>query len=219
MCSPLPMARRNVQTNLKVHIDHIVNSGCTPSPRKAMGVQRQCRNKDVHPRTCCRSRVKAAQRDKTNLTKSFRQVLESLRDEFGNIQLVDPANTNNIVSQLCSSSEATMVSHAAKSAFDAIGESDDADDWKSAFRDTLAKASLGVSFESATRSASRDRGEQLLSDFGISEDLRYRLKIDARVSQDGFRDFFLRGSPYHSRVTAVRRVNATSRHHTRSSGR
>lgn len=42
----------------------------------------------------------------------------------------------------------------------------------------------------------RDEGEQFLSDFGISEDLKYSLRVDAKVEQDGFRPFMMRGSTY-----------------------
>lgn len=42
----------------------------------------------------------------------------------------------------------------------------------------------------------REVGEQFLSDFGIRSDLRYPLKINARVKQDGFRTFKLLGSRF-----------------------
>lgn len=45
-----------------------------------------------------------------------------------------------------------------------------------------------------TPSIVRDHGEQFLNDFGISENIQHSIKIDAKVIQDGWRPFFLRGT-------------------------
>lgn len=42
----------------------------------------------------------------------------------------------------------------------------------------------------------RDVGEEFLSDYGIETNLKYRLKLNARVTQDGFRPFKLLGSRF-----------------------
>ncbi len=128
--------KERMQTNLKVHIEHIVNSGCVPVIRLAK--LWACRN-NVDIKTFILElfvvRALIGSHDKSNLTKSFRRVLEAMKDEFGTLQLVDPANSNNIVSKLVTSSEEVVVVHAAEQALNAIGESDDVGNWQTVFRE------------------------------------------------------------------------------------
>lgn len=72
------------------------------------------------------------------------------------------------------------------------GKSDDSDDNKdepSEFNPEKHKAKVNTP-------ATRDLGEQFLSDFGISENLKYTVRIDAKVNQTGFRVFLLRESKF-----------------------
>lgn len=80
-------------------------------------------------------------------------------------------------------------------AVDAYAEKDEAksvEKWRKIFGEKFPESKSNIS--SAVNVAKRDIGEQFLSDFGIKENIRYNLKIDAQVKQDGFRPFFLRGS-------------------------
>ena len=83
--------KERMQTNLKVHIDHVVKSGCVPVIRLAK--LWACRN-GVDIKTFVMElfvvRALGDSRNKAQLTQSFLQVLESLRDAFGTVQLVDP---------------------------------------------------------------------------------------------------------------------------------
>ena len=127
--------KERMQTNLKVHIDHIVNSGCVPVIRLA---KLWARRNNIGIKTFVLElfvvRTLSSSHDKTNLAKSFRQVLEALKDEFGTLQLVDPANSNNVVSQLVSPSEQTMVAHAAQETLNKVNESNDIANWRTVFR-------------------------------------------------------------------------------------
>lgn len=126
--------KERMQTNLKVHIDHIANSGCVPVIRLAK--LWACRNK-IGIKTFILElfvvRALSNSHSKTNLTKSFRQVLQALKDDFGTLQLVDPANSNNVVSRLVNASEKEMVANAADVALKRIIESDDITDWEDVF--------------------------------------------------------------------------------------
>ena len=134
--------KERMQTNLKAHIDHVVDSGCVPVIRLVK--LWACRN-SVDIKTFVLElfavRALSGSHNKADLTKSFRQVLESLRDEFGRVQLVDPANTNNIVSQLVDSSAKALIAQAAKTALETVGESDEIADWQTVFRETGSKHS------------------------------------------------------------------------------
>ena len=128
--------KERMQTNLKVHIDHIVNSGCVPVIRIVK--LWACRN-DVPIKTFVLElfvvRTLSGSRDKGNLTESFRTVMEALKDDYGSTQLVDPANSNNIVSQMVDPAEEVMVAQAAEEASEKIGSSDDIASWKDVFRE------------------------------------------------------------------------------------
>src|SRR3989338_659471 len=128
--------KERMQTNLKVHINHIVNSGCVSVIRLA---KLWAYRNNIVIKTLILElfvvRALTGSRDKLNLMKSFRQVLEALRDEFDTLQLVDPANSNNILSQLVQPSEKIMVAQAAKETLDVIGESNELADWQVVFRE------------------------------------------------------------------------------------
>lgn len=135
--------KERMQTNLKVHIDHIVNSGCVPVIRLA---KLWALRNNISIKTFVLElfvvRTLSGSQSKSNLSKSFRQVLEALRDDFGRVQLVDPANTNNIVSQLIEPSTKAIVSSAASSALETVGVSDQLAGWQTVFRETRTEPDL-----------------------------------------------------------------------------
>jgi hypothetical protein len=135
--------KERMQTNLKVHIDHIVNSGCVPVIRLAkLWAQRNHLSIKTFVLELFVVRTLSGSQSKSNLTKSFRQLLEALRDDFGQVKLVDPANTNNIVSQLVDSSTKALVSLAAKSALEAAGDSDQLEGWQAVFREARSAPAI-----------------------------------------------------------------------------
>ncbi len=126
--------KERMKTNLKTHIDHIVNSGCVPVIRL---VKIWAHRNNVHIKTFILElfvvETLNGSRNKNNLQESFLKVMESFKDKFGNLQLVDPANTNNVVSRTVSESDKTMTASAAEAAFERIDGSDNVSDWKDIF--------------------------------------------------------------------------------------
>lgn len=126
--------KERMQTNLKVHIEHVVNSGCVPIIRLT---KLWARRNNVAIKTFILElfviRALSGSREKAQLAKSFRQVLQALKDDIGTLQLVDPANLNNVVSRLVNTSEKEMIANAADIALKRIIESDDITDWEGVF--------------------------------------------------------------------------------------
>lgn len=134
--------RERMQTNLKTHIDYIANSNCVPIIRLAKTwVSRNNITIKTFVLELFVVRVLSGSHAKSDLKKSFLTVLESFRDEFEKMQLVDPANSGNIVSQLIPGSEKTMVALAAKSALQTVSDSDDVNNWKTIFNEKKQAAS------------------------------------------------------------------------------
>lgn len=134
--------RERMQTNLKTHIDYIANSNCVPIIRLAKTwVSRNNITIKTFVLELFVVRVLSGSHAKSDLKKSFLTVLESFRDEFEKMQLVDPANSGNIVSQLIPGSEKKMVALAAKSALQTVSDSDDVNNWKTIFNEKKQAAS------------------------------------------------------------------------------
>ncbi len=129
--------RERMQTNLKTHIDHIVNSKCVPVIRL---VKIWAHRNNIHIKTFILElfvvEALSGSRNKNNLQESFLKVMETFKDKFDNLQLVDPANTNNIVSQTIDASEKMTVMSAAEDTFTSIDTSDDLSNWKAIFGET-----------------------------------------------------------------------------------
>ncbi len=129
--------KERMQTNLKTHIDHIANSGCVPVIRL---VKLWAYRNDIHIKTFILElfvvEALSGSRTKDNLESSFLKVMETLKDKFGNLQLIDPANTNNVVSRTISASEKLTVAQAGEDAFNQLDGSDDLSDWKAVFVET-----------------------------------------------------------------------------------
>lgn len=65
--------------------------------------------------------------------------------------------------------------------------------WQQIFGDKFGEKNESKSSKEITITK-WDQGEQFLSDFGISENIKYRIRINARIYQDGWRPFLLRGT-------------------------
>ncbi len=134
--------KERMQTNLKVHISHIKDSGCVPIIRL---VKLWAYRNNVNIKTFVLElfvvKVLSGYKDKGDLRKGFLKTLEEFKNNFSSTQLIDPANTNNIVSQLISDIEKGLIIDAAKKTFDNIFESEDISKWQDAFVDTTIQSS------------------------------------------------------------------------------
>jgi len=128
--------KERLQTNLKVHIDHIKNSDCVPIIRL---VKLWAFRNNINIKTFVLElfvvKTLSDYENKDDLRKSFIKILEEFKDRFTSTQLVDPANSNNIVSQLITDSDKTLVAESAKRTFDNLADSEDINKWKDAFKD------------------------------------------------------------------------------------
>lgn len=126
--------RERMQTNLKTHIDYIANSGCVDVIR--LMKLWACRNQ-VSIKTFILElfvvQTLEGYENKSNLRMSLLKVFNAMEDNFDTIQLVDPANTNNIVSHLMSASEKFLVADMASSALTGVEGSTDIAHWQTIF--------------------------------------------------------------------------------------
>lgn len=145
--------KERMQTNLKTHIDHIVNSGCVPVIRlaKLWAVRNNVKVKTFVLELFVIQALSGSQ-NKADLKASFLKVLEAFKDDFSKTQLVDPANSNNIVSRLIDDSEKALVEQVASTTLSAIDGSDDVTKWQGVFHDESdsSKSTIGGSSAAAT---------------------------------------------------------------------
>ena len=130
--------KERIQTNLNVHIGYIIkNSDCTDII-KLVKLWNHRNNLTIKTFILEIFVVRALKgfQGKTNLKSAFFKVIQSFRDEFGLVELQDPANpTGNIISKLISPSHRILVVQAAKETFAKIEKSDQVELWKKVFRD------------------------------------------------------------------------------------
>jgi hypothetical protein len=126
--------RERIQTNLKTHIDFITHSGCVDIIRL---IKLWAHRNDISLRTFVLELFVIESlngfRNKTNIKESFIEVLRAFKENFGKTQLTDPANTNNIVSQLIDSRTKTTVTQLAEASLRSIENSITLEDWEKIF--------------------------------------------------------------------------------------
>ncbi|HEV7449565.1 MAG TPA: nucleotidyltransferase [Candidatus Paceibacterota bacterium] len=149
--------KERMLTNLKTHIDHIVGSGCVPLIRltKLWAHRNRVEIKTFVLELFVIDALTGS-RNKGNLKEGFLEVLKAFRDDFATTQLIDPANTNNIVSQLMEPAEKSAIAQAADKTLDGIDGSDSLADWQAAFLETgtvTTKSSGGSGVASAAAGA------------------------------------------------------------------
>ncbi len=131
--------KERLQTNLKTHISHIKDSGCVPVIRL---VKVWAHRNNVKVKTFVLElfvvEVLNGSRSKNDLKVSFLKVLEEMKNRFASIELVDPANTGNVVSRLMPASEKTAVAQAARKAFDALNSQDTLGVWEGVFNEAVS---------------------------------------------------------------------------------
>lgn len=131
--------KERLQTNLKTHISHIKDSGCVPIIRL---VKIWAHRNNVKVKTFVLElfvvEVLNGSRSKNDLKVSFLKVLEEMKNRFVSIELVDPANTGNVVSRLMPTNEKTAVAQAASKAFDALNSQDSLAIWEDVFNEAVS---------------------------------------------------------------------------------
>lgn len=132
--------KERMKTNIKTHIKHISESGC----REIIKLAKlwSCRN-NLHIKTfVIELFVIESLKDfdwKNRLDTGFKQVLESFKSHFVSIRLEDPANSNNIVSQLLNDAQKKLIAQIAEEQLKSVDD-EDADTWKSLFKDDSQKS-------------------------------------------------------------------------------
>lgn len=133
--------KERMQTNLKTHINYVTESGCVPIIRL---VKIWSYRNNLHIKTFILELfiIKALTgfKNKNNLKDAFLKVIKEFKDKFGNIQLEDPANTNNVISRTIEPSDKIMVAFAAEQTYDKINGSDNPADWKAVFHANAGKS-------------------------------------------------------------------------------
>lgn len=130
--------KERMKTNIKTHIEHISESGC----REIIKLAKlwNCRN-DLHIKTFIIELFVIKSLDgfdwKGQLDTGFKKVLESFRDNFVSVRLEDPANSNNIVSQLLTDDQKKLISKVAAEQLESIN--DDAGTWMPIFEEGTRK--------------------------------------------------------------------------------
>ncbi len=129
--------KERMQTNLKTHIDHIVNSGCVPIIRL---VKLWAQRNNVQLKTFILElfviHALTGSRNKSDLKVGFLEVIEAFKDEFGRTEIIDPANTNNVVSRSLQQFEKDAVVQAAENTFNILENSERLADWQKEFHET-----------------------------------------------------------------------------------
>jgi len=133
--------KERMQTNLKTHISYVVKSGCVSIIRLVKIWS--CRN-NVRIKTFILElfviKALAGFQNKNNLKDAFLKVIGELKDKFGNVQLEDPANSNNVVSKSIDPSDKMKVAFAAEQTYDKINDSDNLADWENVFHENTGKS-------------------------------------------------------------------------------
>jgi len=135
------------QTNLEKHREFISISGCVHIIK--LGKLWKVRN-HINLRTFLLELlvVKCLEGStvKDDLQRSFKKILEYLRDNISNIKLEDPANTNNIVSENWSEAERAVISSKAKESLEIIDEDvDKPDKWREIFKEPKSDKHISAS--------------------------------------------------------------------------
>jgi len=139
--------KERIQTNLKTHINHIANSGCVPIIRLVkVWANRNRLNIKTFILELFVVEILSGSQNKSNLRESFLKVMEAMKDKFGNVQLVDPANTNNIVSQSINFSDKIMINSAGEKAFNLLNRSEKISDWENIFGEAQTSLSSSSGF-------------------------------------------------------------------------
>lgn len=125
-----------LMTNLKTHINTIANSGCVSVIRL---VKLWAHRNNISLKTFVLElfviESLRGSRNKDDLKKGFVEVVRAFKDNFASTRIIDPANTNNIVSTTMSNVDEIHAIQIATATYEKITESENISDWKSVFCD------------------------------------------------------------------------------------
>ncbi len=128
--------KERMQTNLKTHITYIRDSGCVDIIRLIK--LWACRN-TIQIKSFILEifivRVLEGSKNKSKLKESIIEVFEAFKNNFETMKLVDPANSNNVVSTIMSDIEKATVKLFAEQMLNNIEKADTVDTWKDIFKE------------------------------------------------------------------------------------
>lgn len=139
--------KERMQTNLKTHIDYITNSGCQEVIRL---VKIWKKRNSVQIRTFVLElfviKHLEGKKDKSDLESSFKTVMEAFRDNKI-IGLIDPANSNNNVSNTLDTSQKQFIATKAGETLETLDNKNltESERWQVLFKETAAKQSVHAS--------------------------------------------------------------------------
>lgn len=134
--------KERMQTNLKTHIDYIVNSGCQDII-KLVKIWKVRNNVQVKTFVLELFVIKHLEdkRDKTDLESSFKAVMEAFRDN-AIVGLVDPANSNNNVSSTLDEGQKQLIANKAEETLETLDSKnlDEEEKWQMVFKEVVSQA-------------------------------------------------------------------------------
>lgn len=130
--------KERLQTNLKTHIFHIKDSGCVPVVRL---VKIWAHRNNIKVKTFVLElfvvEALSEYHSKSDLKDSFLKVLEEMKKRFATIELVDPANSGNVVSRLMPTNEKIAVAQVAGKTFESLKSQNNLGIWEKVFNETV----------------------------------------------------------------------------------
>lgn len=141
--------RERIKTNIKTHIEYISESGC----RDLIKLTKLwvCRNKLPFKTFVLELFVVNILSDfeeKDNYEVAFKEVLQKLSEQIDTINLADPANSNNIVTQTMSDAEKFVIKGRAVGDLEKINKNGDLKTFGDVFRDQNIDEILSIDTES-----------------------------------------------------------------------
>jgi len=141
--------RERIKTNIKTHIEYISESGC----RDLIKLTKLwvCRNKLPFKTFVLELFVVNTLSDfaeKDNYEVAFKEVLQKLSEQIDTINLTDPANSNNIVTQTMSDTEKLVIKGQAVSDLEKINKINNLETFGDIFRDENIDEALSIDAES-----------------------------------------------------------------------
>lgn len=128
--------KERIQTNIEKHIAFVKDSGCQDIIKliKLWKVRNEVPFKTFVLETFVVETLKGS-KSKDDLVKSLRTILEELKTRIKTAKLVDPANTNNIVSETMTGTEKEFISSKADAAIKILDDNkkDEVLGWKKIF--------------------------------------------------------------------------------------
>jgi len=139
--------KERMQTNIKVHITTVKESGCQDIIKLAK--LWKVRNNLTFRTFVLELAVIEALKGydgKSDLEKSFKKVLTFLQDKIKSVRLIDPANSGNPVSDLVSKADKEMIALSAENSLSIIESADEPGDseWRRVFREVVTSTNANT---------------------------------------------------------------------------